>query len=418
MFVLALLIGVVAGYFGSIAGGVRQLTATSVITSVQTSTVTSTITQFPCSQKPLEESIHSSAFRNGTGLAEIDYPVFALSPGSQGTLCVTYTNNSNAPLSHPSYLAFHWPNTSQTSSGISVTESPLNASIPPHGNATVIYTVKASNSSSGAYGLSENHYCGSYQLIVSNHASRSNFSDFQGLLGNLTSFAGPNTCLLWPPPGTLSGFGGLEMVYLRYKMRFDIPFHETSRSIQSVVMSPTEQNITVKLGIESYAFPVRVGQPPPPTLNDWYYLAHWNGNPELSPTPGDACDWSVGNSTMIGRDNDLFLPLYGITVNAPNLYLAPHSNGTYTFSIEISNLTQGTAGPYGSPTYVKGGYFATLLSALVTWGSGISGNSGYATLDLSTFLPVGQIGEPVSGSCTVGEGSWTNVPWYLGGIPF
>jgi len=121
---------------------------------------------------------------------------------------------------------------------------------------------------------------------------------------------------------------------------------------------------------------------------------------------------------MIGRDNDLFLPLYGITVNAPNLYLAPHSNGTYTFSIEISNLTQGTAGPYGSPTYVKGGYFATLLSALVTWGSGISGNSGYATLDLSTFLPVGQIGEPVSGSCTVGEGSWTNVPWYLGGIPF
>lgn len=426
MIVLALLLGVSVGYFGSVAGGVgkaTQVTTTSIVTSTETSTITSTINQFPCSQKPLQEKSgynSASTSLNGTGLAEIDYPVFALAPGSQGSFCVSYTNDSNSSLSNLSYLAFDWTNASQTSNGISVVESPTDASVPPHGNATVIYTVKASNSSTGAYGLSVNHDCGSYQLIVSDDASNSNFSEFPGLLGNLTSPAGPNDCLLWQPPGTLSGFGGLNMnmVYLQYKTLFAIPFYETSRSIQSVVESPTEQNITIKLGIESYAIPVTVGEPSPGTLNDWYYMAQWSGNPQLSPTPGDACDWNVGNSTMVGRDTDLFPLLQGVTVNAPTLHLQPYSNGTFTFSIEISNLTQGYGGGYGTPTYVSGGYFATLLSALVTWDGGVRGTSGYATLDLSTFFPVGQIGEPASGSCTVPKGFWTNVPWYLGGISF
>src|SRR5207249_5077364 len=137
------------------------------------------------------------------------------------------------------------------------------------GNATVIYTVKASNSSSGAYGIVETRVCGSYPLIVSNNASRWSFADFPGLLDTLTTPIG-----LCPPwhlfYGKIVGFGGLNMVYLRYKMKFDIPFHETSRSIQSVVVSPTEQNITIKLVIESYAIPVRVGQPSLGSLNDWY----------------------------------------------------------------------------------------------------------------------------------------------------
>src|SRR5438445_7806709 len=146
--VLALLIGAGAGYFGSIASGARQSTATSVITS----TVTSTTTQFPCSQKPLQESFNSYASRNGTGIAEIDYPVLLLAPGSEGTLCVNPPNPSYSSVVR-SYSVFDAANASQISKGISLTESPLNATIPPYGNATVIYTVKASNSSSGAYGI-------------------------------------------------------------------------------------------------------------------------------------------------------------------------------------------------------------------------------------------------------------------------
>ena len=425
MLVLLLLVGASAGYFGGLMTGTGSRTTTSLVTSTvtQTSTVTTTVNESPCSQAPLTQSSHSSAFPNGTGSAKIDYPVFALAPGSTASLCVSYSNASNSTLSPYSISAFYWGNESKAPTRVSIAENPANQSIPPDANETVIYTLNASALSSGEYEFGVSPGCGDYGLLVSDNASTAGFSDFPGLLGSATQEPPGAYCIssvYSSLSSTLSGFEGMRMVYLQYETNFSLPFHETSRSVKSTVVSPTEQNITVTLGIQSYGLPVTVEFLTNPFKDD-AYMARWASNPQEAATPGDPCDWTSPNNDYANDYNELDVPLSGVTVDAPTLNLKPVSNGTFRFSVVVSNLTQGYIGGDGNPSlgYVTGGYFAAVFSAYVVWGSETS-PATYADLDLTSFFPVGAIGQAASGACPApAESSFTNLPWYLAGLqPF
>jgi hypothetical protein len=391
---------------------------------METTTVTSTMNQNPCLQSPLQESHTSSSFPNGTGAAEIDYPVFALAPGAQGTICVTVSNASNSTVPEPSLAAYAWGNSSEAT-GISFSENPANASIPPRSNVTVFYTLKPSSISAGPYRLGVNGTgCdGTSPLLVTANESASSFSDFPGLLNDLTAAPGSDVCFgsyYAPLEARVVGFSGLAMVDLRYGVQFSMPFHEVSRSIQSTVLSPKEQNVTVTLGIQSYGLPVTVELLEGP-YKDNTYIARWAGDPQEVATTGDPCDWLSSNNYANDYDA-LEIQISGVTVDAPTLHLQPYSNGTFTFSIRIWNLTGGFTGEglgAGNSGYVSGGYFAADFSAYVVWGNSTD-TATYANLDLTSFFPLGAIGPTLSGACTApAETAFTNLPWYLNGLqPF
>jgi len=413
---LALLVGAGVIYFGDVVGSKTSTTQPTSAVSSSGSTTTPTSAS-PCSQVPLRQSSRNSVLPNGTGSAEIDYPVFAVAPGSTVTVCFSYVNTSNASLSAFPVTAYNWENTPIPSNQISISENLSNQSIPPHSNATAVYTMKVSDSAAGAYDFGpylmfgENDEC--YQkLLVTTNSSSASFSDFPDLFGTITEEPPGPFCFSTAPQisANLTGFGGMSMLYLKYNMRFSIPFHETSRTIQSTVLSPTEQNITVKLGIESFGIPVTVEFLTNP-FKDYAYMVQWANDPQESPVTGDPCDWN--SSSNLNPDNELSVPLSGVTVSAPTLNLQPYSNGTFTFSVLVDNLTQGYAGGIGSTKYVIGGYYAALFSAYANWGE----SATYADLALTSYFPVGPIGQSVSGACPApSESNFTNLPWYLTGL--
>ena len=351
--------------------------------------------------------------------------MFALAPRAQGTFCVTISNPSNSSLPEPSLAAFDWANDT-AATGISFSENPTNASIPPDSNVTVVYTTEPSSTSAGAYWLGVNNSgCDQTNpLLVTANESAASFGDFPGLLNATTQLGGAgcfgNYHYYNPLGAKIVGFNGLRMVDLRYGMRFSIPFHEVSRSIQSTVLSPTEQNVTVTLGIRSYGLPVTVELLEGP-YKDNTYIARWAGDPQEVATTADPCDWLSSNNYANDYDA-LEIQISGVTVDAPTLHLQPYSNGTFTFSLRIWNLTGGFTGEglgAGNTGYVSGGYFAADFSAYVVWGNSTD-TATYADLDLTSFFPLGTIGQTLSGACTApAETAFTNLPWYLNGLlPF
>jgi hypothetical protein len=362
-------------------------TVTSFATEIKpiVTTVSSVSTIYdtsPCSQKPLQYVNNYTASTNGFGVRYLYYPVFTLKPGSQGTLCYSYENNQNSTWNGSlSISLFEWPDNSLAASGINIrSNSPENMSIPPQTNVTVVYTVQASATSSGYYGYYWPTICGGpNQLLVSTDPSSASFSDFKGLLANLTSFGW--VCYGgWQIPQDLIGYGGgLGMMYLENTSNFVIPYNETSESVSSMINSKGDQNITFKAGIQSFSLPLQIGFVDGPI--DFHYIRQWSGNPELTPT-NNTCDWTVTNQSAF--PNDIQLPIQGISINAPTLSLAPFSSGTFTYSMLISNLTAG--------------YYGTFLTFYVSWGADNNTN-----LNLGTFFPIsvgsGQWDEPINGSC-------------------
>ncbi len=370
--------------------------STSSITHIMTSvaievepvtiTVSSVSTVYdtsPCSQKPLSYENNDTLFPNGTGVQYLYYPVFTLKPGSVGTVCFSFDNYVNSSwMGNLSLSAYKWPDSSLIANEINITNSPENMTIPPQSNETVVYNVRGSATSTGYYGIYWPAICGSPdQLAVSADPSSVSFSDFKGLLANLTS-GGWGCNWGYQISSALVGYGGgLGMVYLENSSRFVIPYNETSESVSSVINSNGEQNITFKIGIQSFSLPLQVGFDNSPI--DFHYIRHWSGNPQLTPT-NNTCDWTVTNQSADDNENDISLPIQGIHINAPMLSLAPNSLGTFTFSMLISNLTAG--------------YYGTFLTFYVSWGANNNTN-----LNLGTFFPItvgsGQWAEPIRGSC-------------------
>ncbi len=321
----------------------------------QLASVQRAVLSAPCAERPAKQTTESKAYTNGTEIVKFSYPVLALAAGSLGTICVDYHNGSTTdPWSGFAYTAFDPKNGTIPAKGISITDNSSNLSIPPGHDSTVVYVIRASSANPSSpttkfYGLKMGHYpC-----------------DIGGL----------SYCEWWTQ-GTLLGSNGFSTVYLRNTTKVAIGYNITSRSVTSIIQSPARQNINFTVGIQSFSFPITV----------WFatgltsYIRMFKGNPEVKPSPGNACDWNITNSSAYDEGNfqEFGLPAPGFTVSAPTLHLPPYSQGTFRFSMLVENLTKG--------------YYVAFLGFVVTWKNSPGINTHP---DLGTYFPI-----------SVGSGQW------------
>lgn len=348
----------------------------------------------PCAQKPPQPTETSKLYPNGTEAVHFSYPIFTLQPGSAGTFCITYDNPSAQPtMFNGAYYAYGW-NSSVEPSGVSIFSNATLFIVPPDQNATVAYAVGASTNTAGYFSVGRNNETctQTFELAVSTDLTTSSFLNFPGLLDEVFPLARPNMPAMcqssapYGPDRFLTGFNGFGTTYLQNTTYVSMPYSVTSRYITSVVQSPSRQNITISVGIRSFASPFTVvfatGEYTPSTIRAL------TGNPKMVPTHGDACDWLPTNSSAFNAfEQDSVLTIPGFTVNAPPVHVQPFSNATFRFSMEVDN-------PPPS-------YYITFLGLAIQYVNGTVVNSA---VDLSSFFPInagsGQLDENITGACT------------------
>jgi hypothetical protein len=337
----------------------------------------------PCAQTPPETKQSEKIFRNGTLVSNSSYPVLALQPGSTGTLCVNYSDPYGSTVSSFPISVFDWNNWSSHPNGFSFSEYPSNITLRPGHNGTIVYTLTASNSTAGYYVLAGGNGCFRYPLAVSNNPSAITFSDFPGFLSPVFG------CRTQGVIQTLLGFNGFTAAYLHRRSRVNLGYNITSQSVTSVIESPNKQNITFTTGIQSFSFPITVWFATGP--GTFSTIREFNFNPQVTPIPGDTCDWNISNQSVYSNGNwrEFPLPAQGFTINAPPLHLQPYSQGTFRFSMLVSNLTAG--------------YYVTFLGFVISWQNSPGINTA---LDLGTYFPIsvgsGQWNQNISGTCPRG----------------
>lgn len=347
----------------------------------------------PCVDTPPQPKEESNLHSNGTEVNDLGYPIFTLQPGEVGTFCMNYENPSAVPLAlNETYHAFDWNSTTEAS-GVSVTANATSFTVPPNGNTTVAYIVDASNSAKGYMSVGPSSFiCDqSIQLAVSANASSSSFSNFPGLSNLVVPFTNSQECVVtafgYGPLRVLTGFDGFGTTYLQNTTETAVPFITTGENITSVVESPSQQNITITVGVHSFA--------PSLTLvfatgiSTFSTIRVFKGNPEVLLAAGDPCDGTITNASAYdnGNFNELsVLVIPGFTVNAPTVHVKPFSNATFTFSLEVDNPPPG--------------YYVTFLGFVIQWQGSPGDNDA---VNLSTYFPInpgsGQFNESVSGAC-------------------
>ncbi len=347
----------------------------------------------PCAETPPQPKEASNLYPNGTEVNDFGYPIFTLKPGDVGTFCMTYQNPSAAPLAlNETYHAYDWNSTTEAA-GVSVTSNATSFIIPPNGNATVAYVVDASNSATGylSVGASSNICEQSIQLAVSTNASSSSFSNLPGLSNLVVPFTGSQECVVtafgYGPLRQLTGFDGFGTVYLQNTTDTTVAYTTTGRNITSIVESPSRENITITVGVHSFASALTLVFAT--GISTFSTIRIFKGNPEVVLAPGDPCDGSVTNASAFdnGNFNEVsVLTIPGFTVNAPTVHVQPFSNATFTFSLGVDNPPPG--------------YYITFLGFVIQW-EGSPGNND--ALNLSTYFPInpgsGQFDENIAGAC-------------------
>jgi hypothetical protein len=360
----------------------------------------------PCAQKPPHPTETGDKLKpNGTGLVGIvqfSYPIFTLQPGSIGTFCATYENQSpNSTKFDGAFHAYDW-NSSVEPAGVSIFANATEFTVPAEQNATVAYAVEATTSTAEYLGVGKNNNTcfDLFQLAVSSsRPSQPTFSSFPGLQELVFPASSPNAILDcqtdFGPDWVFTGFNGFGIVDLHSTLDLRLGYNVTSRYITSTVQSPTRQNITISVGIRSYATALTLTFDPS-TIRAFYT------NPMVVPTPGDPCDWVLTNRTALytmAQDSALTFP--GFTVDAPPVHVAPFSNGTFRFSMEVNDTAPD--------------YYLTYLGFAVQFenGTGITGN--YNEVALTTYFPInagsGQLDQNMTGTCPPldgGPGQATN----------
>jgi hypothetical protein len=352
----------------------------------------------PCAQKPPQSAETGTKLKaNNTGLVgvvQFSYPIFTLQPGSVGTFCVTYENQSpNSTEFDGAFHAYDW-NSSVEPGGVSIFANATEFTVPAEQNATVAYAVEASTSTAEYLGVGKNNNTcfDAFQLAVSPSPSPPIFSSFPGLQDLVFPASAPNPILEcqtdFGPDWVLTGFNGFGIAELHSTLDLSLGYNVTSRYITSTVQSPARQNITISVGIRSYGTALTLALDPS-TIRAFYT------NPNMVPTPGDPCDWVLTNRTALYtmvQDSALTFP--GFTVNAPPVHVAPFSNGTFKFSMEVNDTAPD--------------YYLTYLGFAVQFenGTGIIGN--YDDVTLATYFPInagsGQLDQNITGACSPLDG--------------
>jgi hypothetical protein len=343
----------------------------------------------PCLQKLPSSSGTSKIYPNGTNVLTTTYPIFALSPGAVGTLCVAYPNNGNTPnMTDLNYVVRDAENFSIIPNGISFLQNPSALPVGPGNDTMAVYAIQASTSATGFYGLQMLHYCGADPLVVSNNPAAANFSDFPGLLSWFLGY--DNDCTWWGPPGTLLGFNGFTTVDLVNYTRSQAIFNETSRSVVSVIESSNVQNVTFKIGIESYSDPLTIvfGSGSSPATSGF---GAYSPNHKVESTPGDVCDWNLVDLGVQANSSTPYpseIPAADVVLDAPALNLQPFSSGVFSYSVLLSNLPQGVFvfSPYLTLSWNSDPHDKTIINFAQYFP--INGASGVWNQDVSGTCPL------------------------------
>lgn len=343
-----------------------------------------------CAQKPPQPTEQSKLYPNGTQIVNTGYPIFTLQPGSVGTFCMTYEGGSAQPAEfNGTFHAYDW-NSSAEPAGILISSNATQVTVPPGQNATVAYAVEASSNEAGYFSVGKNDApcLQAFELAISTDPSRSTFSNFPGLLGEVTPGVGAICQFTLPPfPGQFfTGFNGFGVTYLKNTQYISADYNVTSRYVSSVVQSPSQQNITFSVGVHSFASPITLFFDTGPSSFDT--LRVFQRNPYQIPTPGDPCDWLGGQAGNGGDETEVPVEsVPGITVSAPTIQMQPFSNATFKFSMEIDNPPPG--------------YYITFLGFAIE----VTGQRNSGFVNLATYFPInppfGQLDENISGSCPV-----------------
>jgi hypothetical protein len=253
-------------------------------------------------------------------------------------LCLEYTNNSGQVLSRAASIdAFSWGSNylsvpQQPANDVITSASPKNISLSVGQSGIIEYEVAAGRNSTGFVGLGlwpPVMNCRSIPLAVGYPPSQVGPSYFPNYE------AGPQSCPVGGIASKIIGYTGASVAYLRSGYRSTLTENVTNISVAAFPTANGGENITFKMRIQTFSFPLTIGQP----VGDSSYVRAFTGNPELTPLPeNDFCSWYPHNETAV---NDMALttfekmPSSYMHVNAPALRIGPYSSADYSFSILI-----------------------------------------------------------------------------------
>ena len=285
----------------------------------------------PCARPYPQSAINETTLSNGTEITHATSPALVMSPGSAMAVCVLYRGPSNANYSIPADSTISvWGSGGQplpSAQNPNVTASPALISIPPGQSTIVQYTVTADQGQTGFYGLSMAETCAPIPVAVGHEPSQVSASDFPGLFG---SYFCEGDMLY----SAIVGYTGASIAYLTNESRLNLQDNITGVSVSSFPTSQGAENVTFRMTIKSFSYPLTVGLSPDQSNSRVY-----GGNPEsIIGPPNDYCSWNPTNSDALFNENLTAFqdqPNSSMLINAPTLQLGTYSSAEYTISILI-----------------------------------------------------------------------------------
>jgi hypothetical protein len=278
---------------------------------------------------------------NGTQITESAKPAFVVGTGSMMELCVEFVDPAytNQSASTPTDLyAFSWPDSPgvvviQPANNVSTIATPENISLSAGQSTVVEYRISTGENSTGFDGLNVGPLgaldCAALPVAVGYQPSQVNSSDFSSYYHGITS------CPLSGVLGSIVGYTGASVVYLRNETRFNLTENVTDVSVSSFPTSGGQENITFRMHIKSFGYPVALGSP----AIDSSVVRVFSGNPELVTLANNYCSWISDNQTAWSDQKITTLnevPTGYLQFDSPTLQMSPYSSINYSFSILIS----------------------------------------------------------------------------------
>jgi hypothetical protein len=316
--------------------------STSQGASTSTSQSSSTISPAPCAQPYLVPPNNVTTLANGTQITESAKPAFVVGAGSTMALCVEFVDvaNSNQSFSTPTELStFSWPGPQgvlgeQPANNVSTTASTENISLSPGQTTVVEYKLSTGEDSTGFDGLFVGPVaamaCAAFPVAIGYLPSQVNSSDFSSNYDHSISCGAEGTLI-----GLVIGYTGASIAYLRSERTINLTENVTDVSVSSFPISGGQENITFRMHVQSFSFPVALGSP----AIDSSVVRVFPGNPEVVTLANNYCSWIPDNQTAWSDQKITTLnevPTGYLQFDSPTLQMSPYSSINYSFSILIS----------------------------------------------------------------------------------
>ena len=337
---------------------------------------------------PPSPASSQTAFKNGTVVWESWLEVLIMPEGSAGQVCVQYSSSAFGGYNGQAYSDAYRINGSEAESFptslVNVTAVPSQVLVSTYVNDTITYGLVSAEGSRGFYALGMLQFCPSVPLVVGYQKAELNMSDFAWALG--VNYGCPPFAL----GRQVVGLTNVQAVYLPVLNRYTMTYNITGSSVHSFNPTPTVQNVTFKLQIQTFASPLNVSL----DLND-STLDRYAADPALTRLPAnDSCSWYPNNDQAVVGSESTALDQFGptnMTINAPSIQIPPYANATYTLSIRLANLSRA--------------YYYTLdptVSFVVSGGQGaeLQSVAAYYPINIGRSDFTGSLAQALSGSCS------------------